>query len=170
MVKLLGAVLVAAGAAAIGYTAVERLRARTAALRALADALELMERELCFRLTPMPELFADLAGRVLPPVDQFFQQCAEGLDELPRHTLGELWQSAAAKSLSALHRSDLKVLLPLGAVLGRYSGEEQRQAIAQTADELRRTLLAAEGEQRQRGKVYGALSAAAGALLVILLL
>ena len=170
MVKLLGAALVAAGAVSIGYAAVERLRARTAALRALADALELMERELCFRLTPMPELLSDLAGRTLPPADRFFRQCAEGLDELPKHTLGELWQAAAAESLPALHRNDLTVLLPLGAILGRYSGEEQRQAIAQTTDELRRAHLAAEGEQRQRGKVYSALSAAAGALLVILLL
>lgn len=170
MVKLLGIVLVAGGAAAMGHAAIERLQARAAALRALADALELMERELCFRLTPMPELFAELARRAQPPADRFFRQCAAGLDELPRRTLGELWQTAAAEHLPALRRADLEVLLPLGAVLGRYGGEEQRQALAQAAAELRQILAAADGERRQQSRVYTALSIAAGGLLVILLL
>ena len=170
MIKLLGVVLVAGGAAAMGHAAIERLRTRAAALRALADALELMERELCFRLAPMPELFGELAGRTQRPADRFFRQCAQGLDELPRRSLKELWRAAAAENLPALRRGDLAVLLSLGAVLGRYSGEEQRQAISRAAAELRQILAAADGERRQQSRVYTALSIAAGGLLVILLL
>ena len=54
MLKLAGALILMAGASSIGFGAAAQLRARVTSLRALIGGLELMERELSFRLTPMP--------------------------------------------------------------------------------------------------------------------
>ena len=56
MLKLIGALLLAGGAGALGCSAAAQLSRRVAVLRALLGALEGMEREIAFRLTPMPEL------------------------------------------------------------------------------------------------------------------
>ena len=63
MLKLLGAVLLTAGAAAMGFSASAQLGRRVKSLRALLGALELAERELSFRLTPIPGLLDELSRR-----------------------------------------------------------------------------------------------------------
>ena len=170
MLRLAGALLLTAGGAALGMAACAHLGERVACLRAVVGALELMERELTFSLTPMPELLAGLARRGAPPVRPFFAQCARELDELNGHTLCQIWQEAAAAHLGVLSGEDLAILLPLGAVLGRYGGEDQRLAVAQAADGLRRQLDCAVVEQRRQRRVYGTLGVSAGAFLVIILL
>jgi len=62
MLKLIGALLLAGGAGALGCSAAAQLSRRVAVLRALLGALEGMEREIAFRLTPMPELLERAAG------------------------------------------------------------------------------------------------------------
>ena len=56
MLRLMGAALLVGGCGAVGFSAAGRLARRVGVLRALLGALEGMERELAFRLTPMPEL------------------------------------------------------------------------------------------------------------------
>ena len=52
--------MVAGGMSTLGFLAAGGLGRRVRTLRALAGALELMERELSFRLPPMPELLEGL--------------------------------------------------------------------------------------------------------------
>ena len=72
MLKLAGALILMAGASSIGFGAAAQLRARVTSLRALIGGLELMERELSFRLTPMPDLLAVVAKRAQAPACYFF--------------------------------------------------------------------------------------------------
>lgn len=75
MLKLLGLLLTAAGAAGVGFSAADGLSRRVRTLRDLLGALELMEREIAFQLTPMDELFARLAQRTPEPAGAFFARC-----------------------------------------------------------------------------------------------
>ena len=61
MIRWIGALLLMAGAAGLGLGAAAQLRTRVASLRSLVGALGQLERELTFRLTPMPELMERLA-------------------------------------------------------------------------------------------------------------
>lgn len=72
MLKLIGALLLAGGAGALGCSAAAQLSRRVAVLRALLGALEGMEREIAFRLTPMPELLERAAAESPPPVCTLF--------------------------------------------------------------------------------------------------
>lgn len=54
MIKLMGAVLLAAGFGGIGLGAVGRLDGRVRDLRELSAGLETLQRELCWRLMPLP--------------------------------------------------------------------------------------------------------------------
>ena len=82
MLKLIGALLLAGGAGALGCSAAAQLSRRVAVLRALLGALEGMEREIAFRLTPMPELLERAAAESPPPVCTLFARCRTLLDEL----------------------------------------------------------------------------------------
>lgn len=170
MLKAVGAALLLAGSAGLGLAAIRRLERRVTALRSLTEALELMERELDFRLPPMKELILETAGRAAEPAAGFFRACGEGMDELEGNPLSGLWRQTALEKLPALKKQDLETLFSVGAVLGRYDGEGQRRTIAAARERLSDFLVEASEERRRQGKVYGALSVTAGAFLVILLL
>lgn len=170
MLRAVGAALLLSGSAGLGLAGVRRLERRVAALRSLIEALELMERELDFRLPPMKELILETARRSAEPASGFLRACGEGMDALEGRPLAGLWRQTAAEKLPALKHGEQEVLFSVGAVLGRYDGEGQRRAIAAARERLAGFLSDAAEERRRQGRVYGALGVTAGAFLVILLL
>ncbi|MEG1878353.1 MAG: stage III sporulation protein AB [Pseudoflavonifractor sp.] len=168
--KLLGALLLAGGMAALGHGAVLQLDRRLGLLRGFCAALETMERELSFRLTDMPRLFLALSDAKPAPVGKFFASCHKGLDRLGERPLELLWQEALADLPPVLSGEAREVLQGLGGVLGRYDGENQREALALAASRLRACSAAAAEERIRMGKVYGTVSLTGGVLLTILLL
>ena len=169
MLRLAGAALLTAGAWALGFGAAAQLRRRAAALRAMEGALELAERELSFRLTPIPELLEGLSQRSRPPASAFFARCLAGLDRLGEQTLGQIWDEALSSCPTDLRQEDRDILSELGQVLGRYDGEGQRKAVAQTERRLAHQLEAAEEERDRLGRVYQALGLTVGGFFAILL-
>lgn len=169
MLKLVGAALLLTGGAGLGVSAVIRLERRVTALRSLTQALELMERELDFRLPPMKNLIRETARRSSEPASGFLRACAEKLEEWDGQPLSGLWQRAAMDQLPALKPCDLEALFSVGAVLGRYDAESQRGVISAARERLTGFLFDATEERRRQGRVYGTLGATAGVFLVILL-
>lgn len=166
MLKLAGAMLLLLGSAGMGVSAVRRLERRVTTLRTLINALEQMERELDFRLLPTQQMICEAARQSGEPASGFLHVCVQGLQqEMP---LCDSWRQAALQELPALLPADLDVLLSLGAVLGRYDSEGQRQAIAATRSRLNIFLKDASEERNRRGRVYGTLGITAGAFLVLL--
>lgn len=128
-----------------------------------------MERELSFRLTPMPELLERLSRQADPPADGLFAGCREGLSSLGERSLAELWKAGVRQPALLLEAEELALLDGLGQVLGSYDGEGQLAALAQTCAALERALAEARSERKRMGRVYQTLGLAAGAFLAILL-
>lgn len=169
MIKLLGAILLAGGATALGLGEAYKLGKRANILRAMCGALSLLSRELTFRLTPMPQLLLDIGGRASPPAASFFKACARGLSENDgTRTMARLWNETLADRFPELSREDMQVLGGLGMILGRFDADGQRQAIDAARQSLERNLAQAEAEQDSRGRVYSILGLASGTFLVIL--
>ena len=167
--KTLGCILLLGASAWFGLGAVWGLKARVEQLRGFLGALEEMERELDCRLTPMPELLNQLAGTD-GPVGGFFALCAGELGHLGEQSFASLWAGALAASDLCLDGEDLRPLLELGGSLGRYDRASQCAAIGQARARLELRLDEAEERRERLGRVYGALSLAAGTFLIILLL
>ncbi|MEG0756526.1 MAG: stage III sporulation protein AB [Oscillospiraceae bacterium] len=170
MLQLVGAVLLMAGAGAVGFCYVAKLNARVQGLEHMRAALQFMERELAFSLTPMGTIFKALSQWEEPPVGAFFARCHRGLTHLNEENLDSVWRTAAAEELPMLQSEDVAVLSALGAVLGRYDGEGQQKSLALTLERLGHCIENAKSERDRLGKVYGVLTLSVGAFLVILLL
>lgn len=170
MLKLLGVLCLLGGATAVGFGAEGQLNRRVKSLRSLRDGLAWMERELSFRLTPLPDLLQQLAEKK-QIASRFFQRCRESLPELGKYSMGELWSRAlAAEEDLLLQPEELAVLLTLGDVLGRYDSQGQQEALQVAVNELSQRLTIAEEEKNRLGKLYRVLGISAGALSVIVLL
>lgn len=171
MLKLAGALLLMAGASCLGFGAAGQLKARVSCLMALCAALEQMERELTFRLTPMPELMGKLAKTAQAPADLFFARCREEMGRLGERSFGQLWRAALEEETELiLEPTERQILASLGDVLGRYDAEGQRLALRTAGTELGECLRRAREERDRLGRVYATLGLGAGAMLVIILL
>ena len=169
MIRFVGAVLVAFGAAWLGLSAASELEKRVRRLEALSAGLELLERELWERGSPLPQVLEKLAQRTQEPARTLFARCAQACGRLDREPFPEAWRRLMGE-LEGLTREGRFALLPLGEVLGRYEAQGQREAIAQARSGLERERERAQGEKLRMGRVYQALGLSGGAFLVILLL
>lgn len=170
MIQLLGAVLLTAGSAALGFGAVGRLDGRVRDLRGLLAGVETLQRELGWRLADLSEGLELAAGEAGGRPARFFRLCAEGARRLDGRTFQQVWREGLEECRFRLDAGDREVLEQLGSVLGRYDGDSQRQALESAAARLERRQVQAAEERRRLGRVYGVLGMTAGLFLVILLI
>lgn len=170
MIRMVGAALLTGGSAAIGFGAVRHLEGRVCDLRELITGFEVMRRELDWRMAPLPELLS-LAGeesRGRPSV--FFSLCARGSGQLNGRSFQQVWLQGMEAAQMRLEEADYVVVERLGGVLGRYDGDNQRQALDQVLARLEEQRKQAVDQRARLGKVYGTLGVTAGVFLMILLI
>ena len=171
MLRLVGALLLTAGAAGLGLCAAGQLGDRVRSLRSLVGGLEILMRELSFRRTSMPELMERTARQAGEPARYLFARCRDHLEELGERSFGQIWAGAVeAEPELLLTREERTVLVELGQVLGRYDADGQIAALERAEEGLKACLARAEEDRRRLGRVYTALGVGSGAMLAILLL
>lgn len=170
MIHLMGAVLVTAGCGALGLGAVHCLDGRVRDLGELAAGLDTLQRELGWRLSPLPQGLETAARAVHGPAAEFFAQCAQKIRGPGEQTFQEIWREGLSAGRLRLAKEDRALLERLGPVLGRYDGDSQRGALEETAAGLRSLQGTAADDRRRLGRVYGVLGTTVGLLLAILLI
>ena len=169
MLRLMGAVLVAAGGACLGFQAAAGLRRQVRELRELSDGLALLERELELNAPPLDRLLARGAARSRGAAEALFRGCLQGLDHLEEERFSNLWRRLTGQA-RGLGPEGQAVLAPLGDTLGRYDVQRQREALADTRRRLEELAGRLEADSRRQGRVYQVMGLSGGAFLVILLL
>lgn len=170
MIRLLGAALVVAGCGVLGMAGVARLDGRTRDLGELAAGLDAPQRELGWRLAPLPQALGAAAKAVHGPAAGFFTQCAQRSDRPDGQRFQQVWQDCLSTATLRLTPGDRALLERLGPVLGRYDGESQRCALEEAAAGLRQLQGEAADDRKRLGRVYGMLGMTAGLFLAIVLL
>ena len=170
MIRFLGAALLITGCGGIGLSAVNRLDRRVRDLRELSAGLEILQRELGWRLAPLPGALEAAAGGTHEQAARFFDFCAQGAKQLAGAPFRTLWSRGLERCPLQLSREDRALLEQLGPVLGRYDGENQRQAVENVLIGLSRQQAQAEDDRRRLGRVYGVLGVTAGLFLALVLI
>lgn len=171
MLKLMGAILLTAGAALWGFTGAKSLKDRASALRALTSSIELMGYELCDKLTPVPELFALLGRQAPDPACRLFQNGEVRLKEIGAVPFSELWHEAVIDTHELmLTQQEILALSELGFSLGKYDVSQQRKAIETARVQFADFTKKAEEERDKNWKAQALLGVTAGLFAVIILL
>ena len=118
MVRLLGAVLVAAGAAWLGFGAAAGIRERVRALSHMAGGLAVLEQELELNGAPLSILMRHAAGRSRGCAQELFAACAKGMEGLEGESFSVLW-GRLVEERKELGEEGRALMLSLGGVLGR---------------------------------------------------
>ena len=165
--KFLGAALIICSCGAFGYGISASNRRSEASLRQLIAALDYMQCELQYRLTPLPDLCMNAGREQKGSLGHFFRRLALELENQISPDVSSCVQAALIQT-DQLPKLTRKALEILGASLGRFDMEGQLLGLEQVRQFCREEVdnLAENREVRLRS--YQTLGLCAGAALAIL--
>ena len=166
-IKILGAVFIIIGCASFGFMVAAMHRKETATLRNLITALDVMECELQYRLTPLPELCRRTAESNRGVVKQFLLSLAEELDAQISPDV-EKCAHAVLEKTKDIPTLSAKVFKLLGQSLGQFDLKGQLKGIDGVRVEAKRILDEHTKNQDNRLRCYQTLGICAGAAMAIL--
>lgn len=166
--KWVGAMLVIVGCGGFGFSLARETQRQEQLLRQLLVSLELMESEICCRLTPLPKLCL-LAGKGGGPLRAFFRALARQLEKGDAPRAEECVERALAEQ-GNLPVSVKRILKLLGASLGKFDLSGQQKGLQSAQKACRRELQELERNRELRLRSYRTLGLCAGAALAVLLI
>lgn len=166
MIRLMGALLVAAAPACIGFQMASAVQRDKRLLQDLTIALERMQCEIRWSQPPLSELCRLVAGSLCAPAQQIFVSAAEGME-----------QELCAQE--AFHRALRQAALPSEVVhlwdgvaetFTRFDPEQQAQILCAAQLQMKHLAHQYTDAARYTTRKYRIFGVCAGALLVIVLL
>lgn len=171
MFKLIGAVMILFSASMVGWQISRSYASRPIQLRALLVALQMLETEIVYGLTPLSRAFVKVGNRVDAVVGRLFLQAAELLGSERAQSAEEALRQAMDRywSQTALRKQEKDVLTSLALVLGSSDREDQQKHLRLAVTHLRGLEEEARAEQVKYEKMYKSLGFLGGLLIVILM-
>lgn len=171
-IKITLCILFISGGTWLGFRSSARLTKRKNAISDIIAGLYLFENEIYYTRERLESIAARLGRISAGAAAEFFSVFAGLLEE--RSELGAefLWNESADicfPPASPLNKKDTEALRALGVKLGATDVEGQRGNIGRTIKELSLRLADAEEMERQKGKMYRTVGAAAGILCAVLI-
>ncbi|PRX26900.1 stage III sporulation protein AB [Orenia metallireducens] len=167
--KLLGALIIISSSTTIGFIIAEQYLLRPKQLRELQTALQMLETEISYGVTPLPDAFAKLATSLSAPISTIFQVAQEELDS--GMIAEEAWHRAvnATYNQTALVSEDIDVLLDFGYNLGQTSIDDQVKYMNLAQHKLDALYQQAFTEKEEKVKLWRYLGVLVGVFLAILI-
>lgn len=166
--KLIGALLIIAAGGIFGFSLVREYRKEEDGLRQLIAALDYMQCELQYRMTPLPDLCREAGRENRSMVGQVLLMLAQELDCMVSPDVRSCMLEALGSG-DKLPAKTRQAFENLGATLGRFDVSGQIQGLESVRAFCRRELESLASGRELRLRSYKTLSLCAGAALAILL-
>lgn len=165
--KLIGAFLVIAGCGSFGFMLAAVHRREVLSLTSLLSAIEFMECEIQYRLTPLPDLCRLTAENCSGYLRKLFISLAEELDSQVSPDVAKCMRAAMLK-YPDIPDTTKSAVQYLGSALGQFHLEGQLKGLASVKVQCRNDLQTLTNNQDIRIRNYQTLGLCAGAAMVIL--
>jgi len=171
ILRILGSLLVVAALSILGEVGAASLRERTLALRRIQAALEVLQTEISFLQTPLPEAFHRVGQLTGGSVGEFFITAGRRVQDsgLPaeRGWREALEEFSASTSLAG---EDTEILRGLGKTLGISDRLDQSRHLSLARERLAALEAQAREVEARNSRLYRYLGILSGLALVLLLL
>ena len=171
MIRWIGALCIVAATTSGGFMWAKRYSERPRQLRQLKTALQALEAEIMYGLTPLAEACEHLAGQFSEPLSTFFRAFSSRLEK-GRTSVQQAWNDSLNDvwPLTAFGRGEREVMKQFGATLGQHDRDHQQKQIRLALTHLEREEVEAKDAQQRNEKMIKSLGFLAGLLLVLLLI
>lgn len=172
MLRILGAVLVVAASAGLGFSYSCRLGKRLEQIRQLQRMAMLLKGEISYGCAALPEALESIGGKLIDPFDQFLGQMAGRLREYPDKSFRQIFKEEMDANLgqSALTKKDKEALMQMGAFLGYLDKDMQLRTMELYLSEVGREIQDAKDSMPGKQKLCRSLGIMGGLFLALLLI
>ena len=168
-IKLLGLIFIVFSCGAFGFLIAYSYRREANSMQQLIYALEFMECELAYRLTPLPELCRMTAKASNGIVRSLFIELAYELENQISPDVEHCMQCVLSKHSRTPKMVDA-IMCRLGKTLGRFDMEGQLKGISSVRQSCQSNLTHYQINQEPKLRSYQTLGLCAGAAIAILML
>jgi stage III sporulation protein AB len=139
-------------------------------LRSLQVGLQMLETEINYTGTSLPEALERVAARLDEPIASLFRRAAEDFLQGDGDPFAYVWEDVwqGARDLLALSSQDGEILQNLGQVIGRSDLDDQLKHLSLIRAQLHQEERAAIEERDRNVKLWNYLGFAGGLALVLL--
>lgn len=166
--KWIGAIFIIFSCGGFGISLARTHRREESTLRQLISALDLMECELQYRLTPLPELCRQAGLESRECIRTVLLKLSQELEAQIAPEVS-ICMRAAISGVKDIPPKTAQALDKLGSSLGRFDLPGQLKGLESLRSDCRRTLEELNRNKDQRLRSYQTLGFCAGAALAILL-
>lgn len=171
LMRLLGAVAVVGGAAALGFYYASLEKERTQDLLELKKALLILSSEIEYMRTPLPTASTNIGKRAQRWVGPLFTRFGELLTNNESETAYRLWMQAITemKGSTNLTNEDWEVVEGFGKTLGYLDKQMQQNAIGYVVEYIDEKAETLQKKSETNKKMYRSLGILGGLLLAVVL-
>lgn len=171
LLKVLGACMTIGACGAMGLLLASNYSNRPRELRQLRHALDLLETEVSFALSALPQAMDTVAGQIEGICSLLFRKTAERLKSGDAYFAGEAWCDVAKEvyASSSFCQPDLEVMLTFGKTLGTSDRDDQLKYLRLAKERLTDLERQAEEGLQKNGRLCKYLGVSLGFVLVAIL-
>ncbi len=143
---------------------------RVRQLRSLVTALHMLEIEVKFAFSLLPDALLNISKTIEERTGELFANTAVLISD-SKVTASDAWKTAVDGMMPylCLNKEDKEVLVGLGNSLGEMDSESQLKSLRLVAEQLKQQELKADDERRKVEKMFRSLGVLTGMAIVIVL-
>mgnify|MGYP000554330385 CR=1 FL=1 len=169
--QLIGAMLVMTAGIWAGIHMASRYAKRPKQLRQIRNALQRLETEIVYGVSPLPEAFARLASHTAQPFASLFERMSASLQQAGNGSAADCWdyEWSCTWDYTVLQSAERDILLQFGRTLGVSDREDQMKHLHLAMRQLQSEEETAKEEQVKYERMWRSLGLLGAALIVILM-
>lgn len=170
--KILGSVIVICSCGLIGVYYSNELSTRFKLLKEFKRYMILLQGDIRYANTPLPEAMEKLKRRCEGCFLKFFSELSQQISVYSGETFYEIWTKVVDKHLSkvSLSKKDIAMILSLGETIGYLDKEMQMNTFELYLSQLDSEINELRNSLKQKTKLYNCMGIMAGLFLAIVLL
>ena len=170
-IKMLGGALVILSSTMIGFLVAGSFHYRPKILRDLQVALSMLETEIGYGHSPLPEALESISKKCDADVAKLFSKAKTHISSKEGCTPDEAWQKALNDFYTDTHllETDMEVLSSFGRYLGSTDRQDQLKNIKLTLTNLKQQEIIALDEKSKNEKLWKYLGVLSGTMVFLLL-
>lgn len=171
MLKAMGAVFVILAATGIGLRQAHRYSERPRELHQIITALRMLETEILYGATPLPDAFRRISERFAGEIGILFYELSQRIANGNGRPVSEIFRQVMDERKIHLHlrKQDWEILFHFGETLGISDRDDQMKHIAHACASLGAEEVEARDESARLGRMWRYMGTLLGIAVVILL-
>lgn len=170
--KTLGIIFMLGGSTLIGFILGESLKGRVIQLKEIEQALYVLQNEIVYSRTSLPDIFTHVSEKCNKPISNIFLEISNLLRSNKVDSVYEGFQKVLLKNNNdiSLKKEDINVIMDMARTLGESDIEGQKSILLLTINNIQKQIKEADSIMKKNIKMYRYLGFSFGAVLTIMIL